>query len=972
MKKKKILAVLILCSVLAGIFNIFSERRTYAASTDDYASNQIAVKSPNEPHPDSAYIIFSKEPQMHKMTYYGSEEEGRYNELYSEPVTWNGVEARQVYVQNSFYLKLDKDYAKEEDSVFSITIDYWDYGGGGYYYVDYIPKDKHEVKTERVYKLGLDENNVKTSGTWFRVTIFLDDAEFTGKFENGADIRIRSGAYNSFSKIEIRNISRSALPTEDFGTFNMGKAQALHNLGMFDGFGEDEKFLPQLEKKLTREQALVQLVKCYGMGDEALKEHKKSGFSDVSDEAQPYVAKALELGVINAGSVLGANEEFSQKELVIWYLRLLGVEDEEFSGREYEKARSCGLITTGSMLFQPEKEANVDALVLLAMNIFAIPNFQTGYSPFEKGFEAGIYSMETITNTGDDALWTWLMSKPFKLPKKTHIDKYTKRTYYTVNFFGQQAIKPYFTMNCMSMDETRIYFRTKDNKFWEYNIETEMCRYMGDTPNENNTMVTPQNNLWYVNSNFEIRKINLDTYEETYIAKLPEWQKNSPSLLQVNNDESKLSIWWVDNSGEFDSKKYMRLPVLDIKTGEWDLSHWYGFDYPDYAPDHPCLNPNPKYDYLYFFAHETISATLNYFFEGSLMPDRVWMANLETDEYYNAIEQKWFRSPDPDKPGSGYTGEGLGHELWSPDGEWIYAVRHPQMLDGLRASVKPDAHFIMQRVDGLDKRYIKCDFTPTERIIGNGGSDSNHSMLSNDNRWIVSDTNYYGGKLSGLYVFDAETGASNLIAVLPESGANPGHVHPQFSPKGTYAIFGCWTEDYKTPQFGWADVSDITKNPTPGGRYDISETCNAIDYDGDFDFNVEPIYDGSGKYEKTKIPAGKELYVNVKGTVCENDNVSAKITVTYEDITSLPISFTYHRWIENSHRHTNRLTTDKLYIKRTNSGKIKSATFTFEDIDLGNMDLYGSDFRIGAVGSDATIISVDIELLQKEEGNNEK
>lgn len=155
-----------------------------------------------------------------------------------------------------------------------------------------------------------------------------------------------------------------------------------------------------------------------------------------------------------------------------------------------------------------------------------------------------------------------------------------------------------------------------------------------------------------------------------------------------------------------------------------------------------------------------------------MMPERVWMVNTDTDEYYNAIEQKWFRSPDPDKPGSGFAGEILGHELWSSDGEWIYAVRHPATRGGLRGSVMPDAHFVMQRVDGTDKRYIQCDFSQTADIIGNGGSDSNHSMLSNDNRWIVSDTNYYGGKWSGLYVFDAETGASNLVAILPENGVN--------------------------------------------------------------------------------------------------------------------------------------------------------------------------------------------------------
>lgn len=967
MRSRKIQSVILAAAVFVSAFAFGFSKVSYAASDDDYASSQVAVTEPNEPHPDSAYILFRETPEMRGMTYYQPNGAGRYDELYSEPVSWNGVEAVQVYVQNYFYLKLNEDYASGEDNVFSLSIDYWDYGGGGYFYVDYIPKGSQDVKTERVYKLGLDENNVKTAGTWFRVSIYLDDAEFTGKFPNGADIRIRSGAYNSFSKIEMRNISRSAGENENFGTFNRGKANSLHQLGVFAGFGEGESFDPQLERELTREEALTLLIQCYGLEEEAKASSAASGFSDVSLEAESYVAKARELGVIERGETLGAKELFSQQELILWYLRLLGVEG-NLEENTYELAEQYQLISKGCMLFQPKKNANVDALVALAMNVFAIPNLKTGYNPFSVGFDAGKYTLDTLTQTNDDNLWNWLMNTTFRLPKTTHVDSYTGRTYYTVNFFGQQAIKPYFTMNCMSMDETRIYFRTKDYKCWEYNIETEMCRYITDTPNENNTMITPQNNLWYVNSKFEIHKLSLDTYEDTYVASLPEWQKNSPSLLQVNNDESKLSIWWVDNSGEFDSGKYMRLPVLDIKTGEWDLSHWYGFDYPDYAPNHPCLNPNPKYDYLYFFAHETIDATRNYFYEGSGMPERVWMANFKTGEYYNAIKQKWYRSPQEGKPGSGYGGELLGHELWSPDGEWIYAVRHPALLDGLRYSVAPDAHFVMQKVDGTEKRYIKCDFSLTEKIIGNGGSDSNHSMLSNDNRWIVSDNNYYGGKYSGLYVFDAETGASNLMAILTENGVNPGHVHPQFSPSGKYVIFGCWSEGYTTPQFGWMDVSDITSNPAPGGRYDISETCDAIDYDGDFDFDVEPLYGADGSYLGTKVPAEKELYVNVKGSVVEKDNTSADITISYRDDTKLPICLEYHRWKERAYPRNNELTTERIYIERGNTGKTLTKTLHFDDINLGNMDLYGTDFRICAVGSEATILSVDVSVPQGKDG----
>ncbi len=965
MKRKRIglisFAFILIMSVLFAV-------NTFAASDDDYASMQTAVTGPDTPNSENASIIFSSRPKMDKMTYLGSEEEGRYSELYSEKVEWNGVEARQVYVENYFYFKLDENFAGKDDSVFEIILDYWDYGGGGYFYVEYQPRGSTTTKSERVYKLGLDENGVKTQGTWFRVRIHIDDAEFTGKFDNGADIRIRSGAYNSFSKVEVRNISRTAKPGEKIGTFNRQKANSLHTLEVFDGYGEGEVFEPRLDKELTREEALTQLIKTYRMEDEALSKNIKSGFSDVSPEADPYVAMAIELGIIEKGDTLGAKDYFTQKELVEWYLKLIGENVTEETD-VYQLAKDKKLITVGSMLFQPEKNADVDAFVLLAMNCFSMTNPDTGYCPFTDGMNSGDYNMETLANANDDNIWDWLMSTDFKIPKKTYVDKYTGRTYYTVNFFGQNAIKPYFTMNCMSMDETRIYFRTADNKIWEYNIKTEMCKYISDSPNENNCMVTPLNNLWYINRKYEIWKLDLDTYEATFIGKLPEWQKSSPSLLQVNNDESKLSVWWADNSGEFDNKLMTRFPIFDIKTGEWDLSHYYGFDFPDYAPNHPCINPNPKYSNLYFFAHETSNATLAYFYEGSLNPERVWIVNTDTDEYYNIVEQKWFRSPDPEKPGSGYVGENAGHEFWSYDGEWIGKVGSSTYVDGMRGFVGPDTNFLLQRIDGTDKRYIKADYGIAPTILGSAGTGTNHSMISHDGRWIAADNKYgSSAKLSGLFVIDAETGATETIAFLPQNSANPGHLHPQMSPKNTYAIFGCWDETFKIAQFGWADVSDITGNPASGGRYDISESCDAIAYEGDFAFDVNPLYAEDGTYVGTEVPAGKELYVNVKREVVDSDNVAAEISITYKDDTTLPITFYYHRWIQNSHKYVNKVTTEKNYIDRKNTGKIVTQTFKFDDICLGNMDLLGTDFRVGAAGSPATIISVDVKVISGKDG----
>ncbi|MCM8815590.1 MAG: oligogalacturonate lyase family protein [Candidatus Omnitrophica bacterium] len=60
-----------------------------------------------------------------------------------------------------------------------------------------------------------------------------------------------------------------------------------------------------------------------------------------------------------------------------------------------------------------------------------------------------------------------------------------------------------------------------------------------------------------------------------------------------------------------------------------------------------------------------------------------------------------------------------------------------------------------------------------------------------DNKLIVSDVQQQ--KENELYIINIETGKSQILC-WPDSSCNPernqlGHVHPSFSPKGTYVIF---------------------------------------------------------------------------------------------------------------------------------------------------------------------------------------
>lgn len=944
------------------------------AAANAYVIPQKTVTKPEVETEDSAYIVFSEQPQMSGMSYIEPNGAGRYDELYSEMVSFKDISCCQVFAENYLYFNIDRDFADENDRVFSLTFNYWDYGGGGYFYVEYIPRGELEYKRIAIPKLGLDENNQKTAGTWFCATIYIDDAEFTGRADHGADFRIASGAYNAFSLVSVRNLSRHAGANEKFGPFNMQKANSLYELGMFNGFDgdvdEQGTFNPDMHRELTREQALVQMIKSYNMTEEALSKKVVPTFTDVSAAAAPYIGLAQSLGVLDKGTVLGADETFPQQELVSWYLKLFGLKNDDFAADAYNKARELGIISSGSMIFQKDKKADTDAFVTMAVNIFAMNNLRDGYNPFTVLFEKGLYTEETIKRVNDANITNWMLSNEFNLQYIEHVDEYSGRHYRTLSYLGSGAIKDYYTQNCMSMDMKKLYFRTEDLRLFEYDMSTQKCRYIGDLMREWNQMVTPLNNLWYLNKKGQIMKVNLETYEQTVMGELPEWQKRRPpSMLQVNNDESKLSFQWTDASGEIDRDKEARMPVLDLKTGEWDLSHKWGFPTEWYTPNHQCINPNPAYSNYIFFAHEGNSRDEKYGNQrqNGQTPqyDRIWAVNTDTDEYYNVYKQKYFVSPDPDVPGSGLTGEGCVHEAWSNDGEWLIAVKNTNTTDGIRREIR-EAGVIMLRPDGSDKKYIPADWTFTHDN-GFSGARTLHCMLSNDNRWIVSDTTYSSSLgYSDLYLIDSYTGKSYFLARLSETGANPGHVHPQFSPDDQMVIFGLWSDDKTHAQIGWMDVSDIISQAPAGGEYQLSESCRTFGYENCSHYII-PQYDQDGNPNGFKIPGGNKMYVDVNKTVVEKDNTPATISITYKDDSTLPIKFSYYTWNENGRGNYNMLAEHVRYLKRRNTGQILTKTFTFDDICLGNMELFGSDFTLSAVGAEATILSVDVSVTEGKE-----
>lgn len=103
------------------------------------------------------------------------------------------------------------------------------------------------------------------------------------------------------------------------------EAKIMHDLGVFEGVNT-EKFDPALTEPTNREQAMIMLAKVLKWN---IDEDAMSDFTDVSSWAQPYVAKAVELGVTSGkgDGLFGAQDSLTAKEVCAWILRGMGEKD---------------------------------------------------------------------------------------------------------------------------------------------------------------------------------------------------------------------------------------------------------------------------------------------------------------------------------------------------------------------------------------------------------------------------------------------------------------------------------------------------------------------------------------------------------------------------------------------------------------------------------------------------------------------
>ena len=157
---------------------------------------------------NSAYVIFSDTPKTKNMTFKDGMEDTtptpvKGQELYYEKVKIDGIEAIKIYTKGYIHFSLDK--TKFSGKKMLIVINYYDFGPDqANFWLQYSSSDT-SVSNPAYKELAIRKTGMEPG--WKSVSFLVDDAAFKGSMNYGCDIRIRSGAFNAISKIEVMDYS---------------------------------------------------------------------------------------------------------------------------------------------------------------------------------------------------------------------------------------------------------------------------------------------------------------------------------------------------------------------------------------------------------------------------------------------------------------------------------------------------------------------------------------------------------------------------------------------------------------------------------------------------------------------------------------------------------------------------------------------------------------------------------------------
>ena len=909
-----------LAALMGGIMLIFNVLSVVGVSADKNPNvGSDVILTPND---TSAHVLFGEEITGRYMKYHDGRELGIVDSkhpLWNEDFEMDGIVARKVYIDNYVYLSFDETYCEPTDSQFLITLTYYDFGPlPGTIFVDYLDQYGNS-KTANVIKPGIKVG-------WRTDSFYIGDASFSGGMDYGASIRIRQGAYNAFKLIEVINIDalkRQGSSAEGVAlpAVSQSMERALVAANLYSDVDENGNTLG-LTDTFTRAEALLSILKTTGNEKEIVSAMPSKNFNDVDEHLARALTVAEKLGLLSVPTdgKFRPDDKITVRELATFWLRYLKVNDSDIYGNAHTLMETYSLTLPQDLLVAYDRHAIRDNLVSISYRALWQKRNGEEFPIAANLYEQKIFTKEELEEAGTKEFKSVEYMKPTKLPVKEINMSQTGRSVDYIDFFGEQMVLPYVTSQCINTDSTKmIVGNPARSAMYEYNIADKTIRYLDQCTVGSvlEAIVTKSDVIFYA-KNGTLWKMDWNTYQSEQVADMVY------STLNVSDDGKWMCGYKFDSVlGE------QVIPLYNIETGE-EIQLEPGFEkiYPhSLGIGHPQVNP--VHTNLISFCNECTTQGNN--------TCRMWVADVNTKTWFNVFPQA---SALPNSIGA-TTGEDMTHELWSADGEWLYACKGGWERPYVRGK------YGLVRVDryGKNKEYLGT------------GLAANHCYPSSDHNWVVADS--VNNNPIALEVFNTRTYESTMIAhMTPWQTGHPWHPHPRMSRDNRYVT---WQMGLSNDHVGVGleDISDITSVPIVGGREPYTENLDLVSYERAISHVT--IGDYAGQENCIVAEAGKTCYFDFDDETEEKQENSLTVEVTYYDEGYQPINLLYTS-VDESDADRANIMDSSVALPRKNTKKWITKVVKITDIDISNRCDFRTDIAFRG-GFDSKFAIRDVKVL---------
>ena len=593
--------------------------------------------------------------------------------LYNEISEEKGIVGRKFYAGNyaAFNVRADR-FANSDEFLFYIT--YYDFGPSqGSFHFEYINKEGIQ-KSVKIIKPG-------TVQRFNTECIYINDIDLSATLDvTGGNIRLATGGYNLFNRIEIVDISKFKKEGRNI---------------------EELAYIPVSAKlPVLREFQLI---------DEASQKYADMKKPCTYGDAYGLLSKLANGRTLKKSSHYSADSVVTQKDMVLLALDVLGLDAKDENPLDF--AARKGVVGEQDFVYSDDLPASCYALTSVAYNVLYYKN-ENGDTRLKEMLIEGYWSDDFVRT--NRTLVALSHTYPKYLPYKTITENATGQTYHYMNIMDIPTLRTYVTAQSWNSDATGFICGFSTGELFFYNTETQMLHYIDKCYNMDdrlNAIMGTDDYIYYP-------KIDDEGFCGIYKVNSKE-VPSKPELVGRRKDKYTFTTPHITNDCKYLSVD-LEVPGLgtcvsrySVEDDEW-IDYHKEFSYSD-SLTHVLINP--CYPNLICFSHELHDVTSQY------MLDRMWQIDLGSGKEAENVYKQGVQE-------NGMVMQGASHELWSNNGEYVYYI-NIEMGSGNNVGLSPSS--VRYNKDGTHRQYF-YDYTASDH-------QDKHLYPSGDDRFIVADGN---------------------------------------------------------------------------------------------------------------------------------------------------------------------------------------------------------------------------------------